>query len=76
MVTTTLCLTKNPDTYGPRNPAVDSVSTEKRGEFRERKKVGLWGWEEWMYGVLESEELINVVVLVLGYWCFLGWYLQ
>ena len=43
MVTTTLCLTKNPDTYGPRNPAVDSVSTEKRGEFRERKKVGLWG---------------------------------
>ena len=42
-MTTTLCLTKNPDTYGPRNPAVDRVSAEKRGEFRERKKVGLWG---------------------------------
>ena len=42
-VTTTLCLAKNPDTYGPRNLAVDRVSAEKRGEFKERKKVGLWG---------------------------------
>ena len=39
----TLCLAKNPDTYGPRNLAVDRVNAEKRGEFRERKKVGLWG---------------------------------
>ena len=42
-VTTTLCLAKNTDTYGPCNPAVDRVSVEKRGEFRERKKVGRWG---------------------------------
>ena len=37
-VTTTLCLAKNPDTYGPHNLAVDKVSAEKRGEFRERKR--------------------------------------